>query len=148
MPLPAPPPPPVTSAVPVPPVVRPYEPPTERYGAGHRGVDLAAPGGSPVRSLTGGRVAFVGTVAGVPVVTVRLPDGRRVTYQPVRAAVAPGEPVDAGTVLGTVAAGMGGAGGHCADAGCLHVGLLRGSTYLDPGVLLEGAPAPVVLKPS
>ena len=125
-----------------PPIVRPFDPPDRPWQAGHRGADIRLPTDGRVRALAAGTVAFAGPVAGKPVVVVRLPDGRRVTYEPVRAVVAVGTRVGAGTVLGTVAE----RGGHCgADRGCLHVGLLRGTAYLDPRALW--GPGPAVLKP-
>ena len=42
--------------------------------------------------------------------------------------VVPGQPVARGQSLGVVAA----RGGHCGGQGCLHVGLRREATYLDP----------------
>lgn len=137
---PVPPPPPGPLAT----VVRPYDAPDEDWGTGHRGIDLSASGDRPVRSLSPGTVAFVGTVAGVPIVTVRLGDGRRVTYQPVRATVAPGLAVDRGTPLGTLATG-----GHCGrDRACLHVGLRDDVGYWDPTWLVGGQRRPAVLKPA
>jgi len=122
-------------------VVRPFDPPDRAWGAGHRGLDLAATSGAPVRSLTAGVVGTAGPVAGKPVVTVLLPGGRRVTYEPVLATVAPGQAVGRGEILGLVAA----TGGHCGGAaGCLHVGLRAGDDYLDPTVLLGRA----VLRPT
>ena len=138
MPLPPPPPP---AAL----VVRPFDPPVDPYAAGHRGLDLAAAAGAPVRSLTAGRVRFAGQVAGIPVVTIGLSDDRRVTYQPVAASVRPGDEVARGSVLGLVPIGSA-TEGHCART-CLHVGLLRGDTYLDPTALLSVRPEPAVLKP-
>ena len=46
---------PVTGAV-----ERPFAPPAHRYGAGHRGVDLAAPPGTPVRAAGAGRISYAG----------------------------------------------------------------------------------------
>jgi len=133
---PAPPPP-----SPPPAVVRPFDPPAQAWEAGHRGVDLAASTGAPVRSLSAGVVGTAGTVAGKPVVTVLLPGGHRVTYEPVLATVAPGQSVVRGQVLGEVAP----AGGHCGgQVGCLHVGLRAGDAYLDPTILISRA----VLKPT
>ena len=138
--LPVPPPGPPHPA-PRPAIVRPFDPPDRDWDPGHRGVDLAATTGARVPSLTSGVVGTAGQVAGKPVVTVLLPGGRRVTYEPVLAVVAPGQAVERGQPLGVVAPG----GGHCGSAaGCLHVGLRDGDAYLDPTVLLNRA----VLKPT
>lgn len=119
-----------------------FRPPDAPWAAGHRGVDLAARTGEPVRAVLAGRVAFAGSVAGKPVVTIALPDGRRVTYEPVRASVREGDSVSAGDVLGALS----GSGGHCGGrSGCLHVGLITPSGYADPLGLLGRRPA--VLKP-
>jgi murein DD-endopeptidase MepM/ murein hydrolase activator NlpD len=118
-------------------VVRGWEPPASEYGPGHRGVDLAAAAGAPVRAVAPGRVSFAGRVAGRGVIAVEL-DGTgdpplRTTYEPVRAEVEKGDEVVAGQIIGTVEAG----GSHCpADTACLHWGLLRGDIYLNPLSLL------------
>jgi murein DD-endopeptidase MepM/ murein hydrolase activator NlpD len=127
-------------------VVRPFDPPAQRWDGGHRGIDLGVEPGALVTSLTSGTVAFVGQVGGIPIVTVRLPDARRVTYQPIAPAVALGDLVDRGSVLGRVpAAGAQGAS-HCgAMAGCIHIGLRDATSYWDPSTLLR--PEPPVLKP-
>ncbi|MFF7800812.1 murein hydrolase activator EnvC family protein [Streptomyces olivaceus] len=115
-------------------VLRGWDPPATPYGPGHRGVDLAAADGAPVRAVAAGRVSFAGRVAGRGVVSVELAGTGepplRTTYEPVRAAVHKGDRVVAGQVLGTAEA----AGSHC--TACLHWGLLRGDTYLDPLTLL------------
>ena len=117
-----------------------FDPPSVAWAAGHRGIDLAARLADPVRAVRAGTVSFAGTVAGKPVVSVRLPDGRRITYEPVEAHVSAGQPVVAGQVLGRVA----GHGSHCAGR-CLHLGLRIGDVYLDPMSVL---PRPwAVLKP-
>jgi murein DD-endopeptidase MepM/ murein hydrolase activator NlpD len=100
--------------------------PDQRYGAGHRGIDLPGVAGDAVRAVAPGRVTFAGTVAGVGVVTVDH-GGERSTYQPVRASVRRGDAVKAGDLLGRLV----GRGSHCASA-CLHLGRLRGEDYLDP----------------
>ena len=63
----------------------------------------------------------------------------RTTYEPVDAVVRPGQAVTAGTPLGTLAA----LPLHC-PAACLHLGLRRGETYLDPLSRLRETP-PVLL---
>ncbi|MEU7086345.1 M23 family metallopeptidase [Streptomyces achromogenes] len=115
-----------------PPVLRGWRPPPTAYGPGHRGVDLAAPAGSPVRAVAPGRVLFAGRVAGRGVLSLEVRGtDLRTTYEPVRASVGEGDQVDAGEVVGTLEAGA-----HCGTAPCLHWGLLRGGTYLDPLTLL------------
>ncbi|MFF0204995.1 murein hydrolase activator EnvC family protein [Streptomyces sp. NPDC005017] len=118
-----------------PPVLRGWQPPPTPYAAGHRGVDLAAAPGTPVRTVAAGRVSFAGRVAGKGVVSVALTatgePPLRTTYEPVRAAVREGDEVSAGQVIGTVEA----AGSHCVRP-CVHWGLRRGDAYLDPLSLL------------
>ncbi|MFE5308940.1 murein hydrolase activator EnvC family protein [Isoptericola sp. NPDC056578] len=123
-------------------VVQTFDPPAEEWAAGHRGVDLAAATGERVRSPAAGTVSFAGEVAGKPVVVVAHPGGLRSTFEPVTASVGLGDPVAEGDVVGTLAAGP----GHCAPAGCVHWGVLRGEVYLDPLALLGQAP-PIVLLP-
>jgi murein DD-endopeptidase MepM/ murein hydrolase activator NlpD len=95
-------------------------------------VDLSAPAGSPVRAVAPGRVSFAGRVAGRGVVSVDLTGtDLRTTYEPVTASVHEGDEVRAGQTVGTVQP----AGSHCPTA-CVHWGLLRGRTYLDPLSLL------------
>ncbi|MDX3176765.1 M23 family peptidase [Streptomyces scabiei] len=91
-----------------PPVVRAWEPPPP-----------SVPGSPP------------GRVAGRGVVTVELTGTGdpplRTTYEPVRASVRKGAEVSAGALLGTLEP----APSHCPTA-CLHWGLRRAETYLDP----------------
>ncbi|MBT2423158.1 M23 family metallopeptidase [Streptomyces sp. ISL-22] len=118
-----------------PPILRGWEPPATPYARGHRGVDLAAPPGTPVRAVAAGRVSFAGRVAGKGVVSVELTGTGdpplRTTYEPVRASVRKGDEVAAGEVVGTVES----TGAHC-TAACVHWGLRRGETYMDPLSLL------------
>ena len=114
-------------------VTRPFQPPPTPYSAGHRGVDLAGAPGQPVVAAGAGTVAFAGMVAGRPVVSVDHADGLRTTYEPVQAGVAAGQPVSRGAPLGVLAAGHDG----CPAEACLHWGLRRGETYLDPLSLLR-----------
>lgn len=116
-------------------VVRGWEPPATPYGRGHRGVDLAALPGAAVRAVAPGRVSFAGRVAGRGVVSVELSGTGepplRTTYTPVRATVKKGDEVAAGDSVGALEAPL----AHCPTS-CLHWGLLRARTYLDPLSLL------------
>lgn len=117
-------------------VVRAWDPPATEYGRGHRGVDLAAAPGSPVRAIAPGRVSFAGRVAGRGVVSVELKGTGepplRTTYEPVRPVVRKGDEVVRGEPVGTLERPH----AHCGPAPCLHWGLLRGDTYLNPLGLL------------
>src|SRR2546421_3413606 len=62
------------------PVVRPFQAPAFAYGPGHRGVDLAAAPGTPVRAAGDGVVSFAGSVAGSLHVVVAHDGDLRTTY--------------------------------------------------------------------
>jgi murein DD-endopeptidase MepM/ murein hydrolase activator NlpD len=114
-------------------LTRGFDPPADRFGRGHRGVDLAGSPGAPVRAAGDGVVVFAGMLAGRPVISIEHPGGLRTTYEPVEPVVAAGRPVSRGSVIGTLIAGHSG----CPVAACLHWGLRRGDVYLDPLALLE-----------
>ncbi len=126
---------------PLPVVIARFDPPADAWGAGHRGVDLAAAIGQPVRAPRSGTVSFAGVVAGRPVVVVSHTGGLRSTLEPVLSTSAVGTAIDAGFVVGTMAP----VPGHCSPATCLHWGVLRVTTYLDP--LSFVAPRRVILLP-
>lgn len=118
------------------PVTRGFEPPSDRYATGHRGVDLAGEPGEIVRSAGPGTVVFAGMVGGRPVVSVEHPGGLRTTYEPVTPTVTRGEAVSPGTQLGSLLPGH----PQCPAAACLHWGLRSGDgVYLDPLSLLHRA---------
>ena len=96
-----------------PPVTRYFDPPKERWNAGHRGV-----------------VVFVGMVAKRPVVSLMHTNGVRTTYEPVIPLVKRGQPVGRGAVIGRLVPG------HCPGRTCLHWGAKRGLDYIDPLSLL------------
>ena len=114
-------------------VVRRFDPPANPYGPGHRGVDLAAEPGATIRAAGDGVIWFAGSVGGLGVVSVRHPDGRRTTYEPVHPVVKIGAKVRAGSVLGHLGVGHQG----CPAVACLHWGLLAGDAYQDPLSLLS-----------
>lgn len=121
-------------------VLRRFEPPATRWGAGHRGVDLAGAAGDPVFAPAAGVVSFAGMVAGRPVLVVEHQGGVRSTLEPVESALPLGSSVLTGASVGHLAEPI----GHCPGASCLHWGVLRGETYLDPLAWLRGR---VILLP-
>ena len=119
-------------------VVRPYEPPPTAYSAGHRGIDLAAPGGT-VYAPADGIVHFAGTVVDRPVLSLEHADGVLTSYEPVVTALAAGDAVARGQPIGTVRAG------HCPGAPCLHFGVRVGGKYASPLLWLGGIERAVLL---
>lgn len=116
-------------------ILTPFQPPAATWGAGHRGVDLAADAGSAIRAAGAGTVAFAGTLVGRGVVSVQHRGTLRTTYEPVDASVAAGDEVTAGQVLGTLHAGH----PSCLPVACLHWGARIGpDRYLDPMMLILG----------
>ena len=89
--------------------------------------------GEPVLAAGAGVVLFAGRVVDQGVVVVGH-GAVRTSYEPVSALVTVGERLGAGQPLGTLDLG------HCAQAACLHWGLLTGhdhaTVYFDPLLLL------------
>ena len=108
------------------PVVDPFRPPDHPYGAGNRGIEYGTAPGDRVGAVAGGRVTFVGPVAGHAYLVITHPGGIRSTYGPLRAtSVVRGEEVTAGQSVAD------------ADRG-LHLTARLDDRYLDPGPLLDG----------
>jgi murein DD-endopeptidase MepM/ murein hydrolase activator NlpD len=123
-------------------ILIPFRPPAERWGAGHRGVDLVAGAGAGVRAAGSGVVAYAGRLADRGVISIRHSATLRTTYEPVRPLVAVGQHVQTGQPIGVVEPG------HlpCAPADCLHWGARIGADHhIDPMALLNGWP--IRLKP-
>jgi len=113
-------------------VVRAFDPPTQPWLRGHRGVDLSVPPAAPVHSAGAGLVVYAGRLAGRGVVSVLHANGLRTTYEPVTSTLEVGDRVGSGQLIGVVEAGH----PSCPATACLHWGLRRGEQYLDPLALL------------
>lgn len=122
-------------------VVHPFDAPPAPWAAGHRGVDLSSGTGQVVLAPADGTVSFAGTVVDRGVIALAHPDGLRSSLEPVEWSVGAGTHVAPGQVIGTVQP----VAGHCAPASCLHWGVRRGESYLDPLSLLAGASIVVLL---
>jgi hypothetical protein len=117
-------------------VITPYKNGSDRYAAGqHRGLDIAAPVGTPVRAIVGGRVSFAGTLPdGGVTVTVRSGEYLVSDLHLASRAVARGDSVVAGQTIGAV----GTTGKRSAEQPHLHLSVRRASdrAYLDPMSML------------
>lgn len=112
-----------------------FDRPAQNWLPGHRGVDLVGAIGDEVLAAGSGTIFFAGLIAGKGVVVVKH-GSLRTTYEPISASVSLGARVRAGDVLGTLQPGN----SHCASATtvtCLHWGLIRGTTYLNPLALVQ-----------
>ncbi|MBD7956601.1 M23 family metallopeptidase [Microbacterium sp. Sa4CUA7] len=117
----------------------PFRAPAHRYGPGHRGIDLAAAGSRQVVAPADGVVAFVGDVAGRPVMTIDQGGGLVTTFEPVAAVVGAGQAITRGETVAHLASG-----GHTRD-GALHVGVRLHGEYLNPMLLFADVPRAVLL---
>ena len=110
------------------PVLRSFDPPENPYGSGHRGIDVAAAPGTPVRAASAGVVAFAGPVGGRLFVTVDHGAGLESTYSFLESlTVRRGDPVARGQVIA-----RSGSGHADATVPHLHFGVRLNDAYLDP----------------
>jgi hypothetical protein len=87
------------------PVLRPFSFGSDPYAAGqHRGIDIGAPSGTPVRAAAGGMVSFAGTVPnGGKTVTIQTSTGYAVTLVHLGSIrVLRGTMIEEGATVGTV----------------------------------------------
>ena len=126
------------------PVLRPFVLGDDPYAGGqHRGTDIGAPAGTPVRAPISGSVSFAGTVpTGGRTITIRTADGYAVTLQRLGSySVARGGEVAEGDVVASV--------GDAAEP-YVYLGVRKADNpdgYVDPLVLLP-APAPAPVDPA
>src|SRR5919106_1538669 len=119
------------------PVVRPFQAPAFAYGPGHRGVDLAAAPGTPVRAAGDGVVSFAGSVAGSLHVVVAHDTAERLTLRTTYAFLAAAHVRTRDRVARGQVIGAAGGSGPEHEPGALHFGLRLGDRYLDPERLFD-----------
>ena len=125
-------------------VVRPFAAPATRYGAGHRGIDIAATTVSPtvVTAPDDGVVHYAGILFGRGVLSIQHTNGVLTSYEPVTTTLRKGDTVMRGTQIATLDPG------HCAALSpCLHFGVRVDGEYLSPMNFLGGLPRSVLLPP-
>lgn len=120
-------------------IIDPFRLSAGPFGPGHRGIDIAAPVGTPVRAASGGVVAFAGSVAGSLFVSIDHPDGVRTSYGYLSSiGVSRGDVVSRGQVI--AASGFGHPGKTPPH---LHLGARVDGAYIDPLPLL----VPITVAP-
>jgi murein DD-endopeptidase MepM/ murein hydrolase activator NlpD len=120
-------------------VLQEYMQPAHAYAPGHRGLDLLVPEGAEVRAPASGVIAFAGTVAGRPVITIDHGGGLITSLEPVLSLHSAGDPVERAEVVGALSSG-----GH-APPGAVHFGVRLSGEYVNPRLLLGGIPRAVLL---
>ena len=121
-------------------IARPFDLSHGPYAAGHRGVDVPAEPGTPVRSPVAGTVSFVGVVADRAVVSIRVDARTIVSLEPIASHLTVGDAVAPGDPIGAVSVG-----GHCAAA-CLHLGVRVDDQYVNPMRFLRARPVLLPLR--
>jgi murein DD-endopeptidase MepM/ murein hydrolase activator NlpD len=113
-------------------VIRWFEPPSGPYGAGHRGIDIAAPFGTPIQAPADGTVTFAGWVAGSLFLTIDHGNGVKTSYSWLSGLrVAKGDPVKAGQIVALT-----GHGHPDVPTPHLHFSVRINGVYVDPMQLL------------
>ena len=109
-------------------MIRGFDPPGSAYGAGHRGIDIAAQVGSTVRAPSPGVVSFAGNVGGRLFVTIDHGGGLLSTCSFLSALlVHKGDLVVQGEVIGLSGTG------HVGDTTPnVHFGVRLNGQYVDP----------------
>ncbi len=119
-------------------IVRGFVAPLTEYGAGHRGIDIAAPAGATVTAPDDGIVFFAAVVVDRPVLSIQHAGGLVSSYEPVESTLTAGDVVHRGDPVGTLLAG------HC-DQPCLHFGVRLHGDYVSPLNYLGGVVRPILL---
>ncbi len=108
---------------------------TAYQSGGHRGIDIAASEGVPVKAAADGRIYWIGAGFQGPGVGIEHVDGKRTTYMPVAKLVKGKQEVKQGDVIGTVLTG-----GSSASQSHLHFGVkvkpYEEEDFLNPGSFL------------
>lgn len=113
------------------PIVRSFDPPPQKWSAGHRGVDLAYQVGEAIVAPADGTVVYSGEIADVGVISIDHHNGIRSTYQPVSNQLPVGTDVTRGQKIAKLVSG------HDNDA--LHWGAkISADDYINPLHLIYG----------
>ena len=124
------------------PVIRAFDPPDSPFGAGHRGIDIAAVAGTTAVAPADGTVTFAGPVGGRLFLTIDHGGGLESTFSWVGSLlVRRGDTVTRGLAVATTG------GGHTGDAiANLHLGVRLHDVYVDPLDYLEPLDLAILIR--
>ena len=117
-------------------LVRPFLPPESEYGAGHRGIDIAA--GRELLAPADGVVHFSGAVVDRPVLSLDHGGGVLSSFEAVSSELRKGDRVRRGEEIGVIEPG------HC-SIDCVHVGVRVNGAYVSPLLYFGGLERSVLL---
>jgi murein DD-endopeptidase MepM/ murein hydrolase activator NlpD len=115
-------------------VIHEFSRPTSDWGAGHRGIDFAAPTGSSLLAPHSGTISLAGLVFAVPTIVLSHPEGTSSVFQPVCLddALKVGDQVSVGQSFGHYCA-LQNSELHCGALPCVHWAFrLDRGVYLNP----------------
>jgi murein DD-endopeptidase MepM/ murein hydrolase activator NlpD len=116
------------------PIIRFFEAPATPFSAGHRGIDIAAPFGTPIHAPAAGTVTFAGWIAGSMFMTLDHGDEVKTSYSWLSGfAVARGDAVRTGEKIAYT-----GHGHPDVATPHLHFSARVNGMYVDPLLLLAG----------
>jgi len=104
--------------------------PAERWGKGHRGIDMQLEVEEKLSSPFAGQVHFVGKVVNRRVITLRSPSGLLASFEPVCTNHAEGQKIARGEVFGWHCKADEDYAEHC--EGCVHFSVRSEFGYLNP----------------
>lgn len=117
--------------------------PAEKWGKGHRGIDLQMKDGEALHSPFDGRVHFVGKVVNRSLITLRSSGGLLASFEPVCSDLEQDALISQGEVIGYFCQGDPDYSEHCEN--CLHFSVRSEYGYLNPLLFVSSVKPSVVI---
>lgn len=112
-------------------LIKEFDPPDEKWLAGHRGVDYLSEENETIYAPANGTISFSGVVANKPVVTIDH-GVLKSTFEPAISDKKVGQEVKKGEEFANVSFGSDKSNSHCSIEKCLHWGVKNGDNYVNP----------------
>lgn len=118
--------------------------PANRWGAGHRGIDLVVEKDQELTSPFEGEVHFVGKVVNRQILTLKSKSGLLASFEPFCSELSKGERVKINQPIGKQCEGDSSYEIHCED--CLHFSVRSEYGYLNPLLFVSGILPSVIVS--